>query len=104
MYVCIKTKEHIYFNDDYFKSNKETQFVGFGEMDELNELVESDIKMWIKAYKEFAISGWMEFDKITNFKGETCRIVDIYYRGRESHHITLTYVFIEQSKKMFYID
>lgn len=108
MYICIKTKTHCLVTSDDNRTEKETQFIGFGELEELNELVEDDITRWKRAYKEFAKEeSWLEFDKNTKYRGELLRHVVMYYSSKDikmHHTIDLQYLFIDQNTKMFYID
>lgn len=108
MYICIKTKTHYLVAGDSNRTEKETQFIGFGELEELNELVEDDKTKWTRAYKEFAKEeSWLEFDKNTKYRGELLRHVVMHYRSKDreiSHTIDFQYLFIDQNTKLLYID
>lgn len=107
MYICIKTKTHYLVTEDDHRTEKGIQFIGFGELEELNDLVEKDKTNWAEAYKHFAVEdSWIEIDRNTKYRGELLRHVLWYFKSDDGtlHSVDLTYVFIDQNTKMFYID
>lgn len=105
--ICIVTRTHHITDNKTFNVRKvtETTFVGFGEKEELDELVENDKNRWIKMYKEFTKSEWEDYDSSGVYKGELCRRVSIHFKGDDSRHdIRLDYLFIKDNTRMLNIN
>lgn len=106
MYICIKVRTHNQNNDDYIRTNKETQLIGFGTFDELTEMAKKDAEIWIMVSEDSAVNKMPIYENWKKYKGQPMlEYIMQYTDGNQTrHYMELRYIFIEQDEKMFYID